>query len=102
MRQRDVPWCCNWFRTSCRREFEKQETDGLFRDRRGFFVGCRRETEGPLFVLACRSVAAENVARLPEINVPISLESEFAIRFCPSCGAELARHYAHDIDQLCA
>jgi hypothetical protein len=75
--------------------------EGIFRDRRGFSVDCRRETDGLLFMVSCRSVAKENVPKLPAIDVPISVESEVGIRFCPWCGAELAPHYADYIDQLC-
>jgi hypothetical protein len=100
MGDRTIPWCCAGFCDSFKGNFERAEIDGLFRDRRGFFVSCRQEQDGPLFTLTCRAVASENVPKLPVMPVPISLESEMGMRFCPWCGTNLAKHYARHLDLL--
>jgi hypothetical protein len=83
MGERTIPWCCEVFGRTFKNHFEREEPDGLSRDRRGFFVTCRQLQGGPLFMIAHRAA-----------------EAEMGMKFCPWCGAELARHYAGHLDVL--
>lgn len=101
MRKPAVRWCCDHFLRTSRQQFETEPIgDGLFSDRRGFFVDYKPDPSVPMFVLVCRSVDRENFGKFVAA-VPISLESELAIQFCPWCGKNLARFYRNHLEQLC-
>src|SRR5262245_30432785 len=87
-----VSWCCVGFQTNFRTTFEAREVDGLFTDRRGFFIDCVRGEYGVVFVLIHHAAAKENWGKVA-IDAPVTLEQELRLIFCPFCGAKLARRY---------
>ena len=84
--QAEVKWCCQAFK-------ERWAEAGC----RGFGIVIGLNPEGtPFFFLQFRitDIASAASVRFPESPVPISSVGEMGLRYCPWCGAVLAKQYA--------
>ena len=85
-----VKWCCAAFQGN----YEAAGRRGLS------IVAEKSEFRGIQFTIVARAVNDCDRERLPATPVPITLETETGIQFCPWCGCTLREHYLPYVHEL--